>query len=57
MDVIYKGMITDRQQLLLKQFQERSYVSSILVEESYNYFIKNVINIPFIICWFVLIQQ
>jgi hypothetical protein len=52
MDVIYKGMIVDEQQLLLKQCQERSYGSSILAEESYNYynFIKNVINIPLIIC-------
>jgi hypothetical protein len=50
-------MITDRQQLLLKQYQERSYVSSILAEESYNYynFIKNVINIPLIICNSVMV--
>ncbi len=37
MDVMYKGMITDRQQLLLKQYEERSYVSSISAKESYNY--------------------
>ncbi len=57
MDVIYKGMITDRQQSLLKQYQERSYVSSILAEESYNYyyFIKNVINIHLIICNSVMV--
>ncbi len=57
MDVIYKGMITDRQQLLLKQYQERSYFLSILAEELYNYynFIKNVINIPLIICNSVMV--
>ena len=45
-------MITTQQQLLLKQYQERSFVSSILAEEACNYFsfIKNVINIPLIIC-------
>jgi len=48
--IINKGMITDMQQLLLK-------VSSILAEESYNYynFIKNVINIPLIICNSVMV--
>ena len=45
-------MITAQQQLMLKQYQEKSFVSSILAEEACNYysFIKNVINIPLIIC-------
>ena len=45
-------MITTQQQLLLRQYQEKSFVSSILAEESYNYynFTKNIINIPLIIC-------
>ena len=45
-------MISAQQQLLLKQYQERSFVSSILAEEACNYFsfIKNIINIPLIIC-------
>ena len=45
-------MITAQQQLLLKQYQEKSFVSSILAEEACNYFsfIKNIINIPLIIC-------
>lgn len=45
-------MISAQQQLLLKQYQEKSFVSSILAEEACNYFsfIKNIINIPLIIC-------
>ena len=45
-------MITTQQQLLLKQYQEKSFVSSILAEEACSYFsfIKNIINIPLIIC-------
>ena len=45
-------MISAQQQLLLKQYQERSFVSSILAEEACNYFsfIKNIINIPLIVC-------
>ena len=45
-------MITAQQQLLLKQYQERAFISSILAEETYNHynFIKNIINIPLIIC-------
>ncbi len=37
--------------ILLKQYQEKSFVSSILAEEASNYFsfIKNIINIPLII--------
>ena len=43
-------MIT-AQQLLLKQYQERAFISSILSEETYNHynFIKNIRNIPLII--------
>ena len=45
-------MITEQQQELLRQYREKSFVSSILAEEACNYysFIKNVINIPLIIC-------
>jgi hypothetical protein len=45
-------MITSQQELLLKQYQERSFVLSILAEESCNYYhlIKNIVNIPLIIC-------
>lgn len=45
-------MITTQQELLLKQYQERSFVSSILSEEACNYYhmIKNIVNIPLIIC-------
>ena len=45
-------MINDAQILLLKQYQEKSFVSSILAEEACNYYhmIKNIVNIPLIIC-------
>jgi hypothetical protein len=45
-------MITEKQQELLQQYKERSFVSSILAEEACNYFsfIENIINIPLIIC-------
>lgn len=45
-------MINDNQILLLKQYQERSFISAILAEESCNYYhmIKNIVNIPLIIC-------
>jgi hypothetical protein len=41
-------MITSQQQLLLKQYQEKSFVSSILAEEACNNFSfpKKIINIP-----------
>lgn len=44
-------MITEQQKELLKQYQEKSYINSLLAEESGNYFhfIKNLINIPLII--------
>jgi len=45
-------MITDIQKQLLKQYQDKSYINALLAEESTNYynFIKNIINIPLIIC-------
>ena len=45
-------MITDSQQQLLKQYQDKAYINALLAEESANYynFIKNIINIPLIIC-------
>jgi len=44
-------MITEQQQELLRQYREKSFVSSILAEEACHYysFIKNLINIPLII--------
>jgi hypothetical protein len=45
-------MITEKQQELLQQYKERSFVSSILAVEACNYFsfIENIIDIPLIIC-------
>jgi hypothetical protein len=44
-------MITEQQIELLKQYKEKCYISGLLSEQSYNYyvFIKNLINIPLII--------
>lgn len=44
--------ITNQQEILLKQIKEKAFISSILSEQSYNYFCfaKNIINIPLIIC-------
>ena len=44
-------MITSDQLELLKQYKDRCYISCLLAEQSYNYyvFIKNLINIPLII--------
>jgi hypothetical protein len=44
-------MITEKQLELLKQYKDKSYINSLLAEQSYNYyvFIKNGINIPLII--------
>ena len=44
-------MITNQQIELLKQYKEKCYISGLLSEQSYNYyvFIKNLINIPLII--------
>jgi hypothetical protein len=49
--------MTTQQQLLLKQYQERSFVSSILTEEACSYysFVKNIINIPLIICYIAMV--
>jgi len=45
-------MITEEQKELLKQYKEKAFISSVLAEESYNYynFVKNLINVPLIIC-------
>ena len=45
-------MISQQQQELLKQYQDKAYINALLAEESNNYynFIKNIINIPLIIC-------
>lgn len=42
---------TNQQHQLLQSYKDKSFISSILAEESYNYyvFIKNIINIPLII--------
>jgi hypothetical protein len=44
-------MITQVQELLLKQYKEKAFISALLCEESCNYysFIKNMINIPLIV--------
>jgi len=43
--------ITDQQRHLLIQYKEKAFISSVLAEESNNYFsfVKNMINIPLII--------
>ena len=45
-------MITDQQLELLKQYKDKSYINSLLAEQSYDYynFVKNIINIPLILC-------
>lgn len=45
-------MITSQQEILLKQYQEKSFISALLAEEACNYYhmIKNIVNIPLIIC-------
>lgn len=50
-------MLNDNQKELLKQYKERSYISALLAEETFNYynFIKNIINIPLIICNSVMV--
>jgi hypothetical protein len=50
-------MITAQQELLLKQYKDKAFVNAILAEESCNYynFIKNLINIPLIICNSVMV--
>jgi hypothetical protein len=50
-------MITEEQKDLLKQYREKAFISSVLAEESYNYynFVKNLINVPLIICNSVMV--
>ena len=50
-------MISTQQQELLKNYKEKAFVSAILAEEACNYFsfIKNIINIPLIICNSVMV--
>ena len=50
-------MITEEQKDLLKQYKEKAFISSVLAEESYNYynFVKNRINVPLIICNSVMV--
>ena len=45
-------MITDQQLELLKQYKDKSYINTLLAEQSYDYynFVKNIINIPLILC-------
>ncbi len=50
-------MISAQQELLLKQYKDKAFVNAILAEESCNYynFVKNLINIPLIICNSVMV--
>ena len=45
-------MINENQKILLISYKEKCFINSILAEETFNYynFIKNIINIPLIIC-------
>ena len=43
-------MITDSQQQLLKQYQDKAYINAAFISTNYYNFIKNIINIPLIIC-------
>ena len=45
-------MITEQQLELLKQYKDKSYINTLLAEQSYDYFnfVKNIINIPLILC-------
>ena len=45
-------MITEEQKKLLISYKEKSFINALLAEQSYNYYnwIKNLINIPLIIC-------
>jgi len=44
-------MITEEQKQLLTSYKEKSYINSLLAEQSYDYFnfMKNIINIPLIL--------
>jgi len=50
-------MVSEQQLELLKQYKERSYINALLAEESYDHynFVKNIINIPLIICNTVMV--
>ena len=50
-------MISQAQEVLLKQYKEKAFISAILAEEACNYysFIKNIINIPLIVCNSVMV--
>ena len=50
-------MITNAQEILLKQYKEKAFINALLNEESCNYYnyIKNLINIPLIICNSVMV--
>ena len=50
-------MISAQQELLLKQYKDKAFVNAILAEESCNYynFVKNLINIPLIVCNSVMV--
>ncbi len=50
-------MISQAQELLLKTYKEKAFVSALLAEESCDYycFIKNIINIPLILCNSVMV--
>lgn len=50
-------MITQAQELLLQQYKDKAFINAIMAEESHNYysFIKNLINIPLIICNSVMV--
>ena len=50
-------MITNAQEILLKQYKEKAFINALLNEESCNYYnyLKNLINIPLIICNSVMV--
>lgn len=50
-------MLNDSQKSLLISYKEKCFINSILAEETFNYynFIKNIINIPLIICNSVMV--
>ena len=50
-------MVSEQQLELLKQYKERSFINALLAEESYDHynFVKNIINIPLIICNTVMV--
>lgn len=49
--------ITDQQKELLRQYKERAFINALLAEEAGNYyhFVKNMINIPLILCNSVMV--